>query len=323
MRHPRLLSALPPLTFILLALLLALAPASADAADEPRTWAVVPASADGPDGRGEFSYVAQPGDTVVDHAAVRNFGTSPLTVALSVLDATQTEDGTFELLEPDAEPAGVGAWMRLEQGELTVPPRSSVVVPFTLELPASAEPGDHAGGLIAVSVVQQEDGTAVQYRVGSRVHVRVGGSISASLDLASSGGRYQLPAGPLAPGLLALELSAENTGNLRLAPAVTAQATALFGLWTAEVPLDDFDELLPGSTVTRPLVIHDVPAFGPVWITMDVNQATSRGQDATEATAVTPVTVMVWAVPWAALVALALVAAAVTALLLLRRARRT
>jgi hypothetical protein len=316
MRHLRLFTALP-----LVALLVSFAPAAAKASDEPRTWAVVPATADGPDGRGEFSYVAEPGDVVADHVAVRNFGTSPLTVELSVQDATQSDDGTFELLEPEDQPSSVGAWVRLEQRALTVPPRSSVVVPFTFEVPVSAEPGDHAAGLIAVSVVEQADGSAVQYRVGSRMHVRVGGAITASLELTSSDARYELPSGPFARGALALEASVENTGNLRLTPAVTARASTLLGLWTAERRLD-FDELLPGSTVSRLLVIDDVPAFGPVWITIDVDASTSRGQDARDATAVEPLTVLVWAVPWAALVVLALVVVAAAALLVIRRARR-
>jgi hypothetical protein len=322
-----LLAALPLLaaSALLTGLPLLTAPGAASASTvvEPRTWAIVPADADGPDGRGEFGYVAEPGSAVADHAAVRNFGTSPLTVELSVQDAAQADDGAFVLLDPGEEPNGVGTWVRLEQRELTVPPRSSTVVPFTLEIPADAEPGDHAGGLIAVSVVERTDGSSVHYRVGSRVHVRVGGSIAASLDLASSGGRYSLPAGPLAPGALALEVVADNTGNLRLTPTVTARASALFGLWTAEGRLDDVGELLPGSTVSRPLVLDGVPALGPVWITLDVDGATSRGQDATDATTVKPLTVVVWAVPWAALVTLALVVAVVVALLMIRRARRT
>ncbi|MFT4284739.1 MAG: DUF916 domain-containing protein [Protaetiibacter sp.] len=317
MRHPRLLTALP-----LLALLAALAPATASAADDTRTWAVVPAAADGPDGRGEFSYIAQPGEAVVDHAAVRNFGTSPLTVELSVQDATQSEDGTFELLEPEEEPSGVGAWVRLEQHQLTVPPRSSLVVEFTLEVPAGAEPGDHAGGLVAVSAVEQEDGSAVQYRVGSRLHVRVGGSIAASLALASSGGRYDQPAGPLAPGTLALEVSAENTGNLRLAPTLTARASTLFGVWTTETQLADYGELLPGSRVARPVVLDGAPPLGPVWITIDVAGTSSRGQDATDATTAKPLTVVVWAMPWIPLALLAVAALALAAGLGIRRARR-
>lgn len=316
----------PPLVVALLAaLLLAGAPAaSAAPADDEDvlTWAVAPASAEGPDGRGLIEIVAEPGDVYLDRIAVRNLGTEPLTLELHGQDAVQTLEDAFRVLSPDEESHGVGSWLRLGADEVTVPPRGHVVVEVALDIPAGAEPGDHAGGIVAAATVAQPGGGTVRYQVGTRVHVRVAGPVEPALATNGLDARYEGVLDPFGAGSLAIATAIENTGTVRLRPVAGVRVSSLFGLWEGRAPLGDTGELLPGGAVAVAAELAGVPALGPLWIEVTFPSVESRGQDVTATTKVESATIVVWAVPWTLLVALlVLVLAAVLVAILLRRRR--
>lgn len=317
------LAAIALIGVLMAALLPSLAHAAADDPAGPSTWAVAPASADGPDGRSDFDYVVEPDDTYADHVAVRNFGEQPLTVTLYAQDAVQTPDDAFHVLTPDEKASGIGAWVSIETTEVTVPARENVVVPFTIAVPADAEPGDHAGGIVAVSSPAEGDGAEVQYRVGARIHLRIAGAVDASLDVNTLDGRYETRWAPFASAPLDVTATLTNTGNVRVSPVAEVRVTGLFGWWTDTAPLEGLDEILREGAQSGSVRIPDAPPIGPLWVTVDVVEVTSAGQDVTEITGVSSRTVVVWAMPWVllAVVALLLVAIAV-AVVNLRRRRR-
>lgn len=283
----------------LVAWLVPAAPATADSGSGRQTWALVPATAKGPDGRGALEYLTAPGAKQRDRVAVRNFGEQPLTVALYAQDATQTSRNSFELLTPEEPARGVGAWVRLDKAEVRVPAHGDVVVGFTLRVPANAEPGDHAGGIVAVSRAEAtRNGPAVQYRVGTRVHVRVEGPVTPALDLVLDDAGFAGAPNPVSPGALQLETRLTNAGNVRLAPTLRVRAQALFGLWSTVRDAEQ-DELLAGGNLASSIEVPDVPPLGPLWVTVEVVEVGSRGQDVTTAVSVAERTVVVWAAPWA------------------------
>lgn len=291
--------------------------------DETRTWALVPSSAEAPDGRGRFEYTVEPGQTITDHVAVRNLGTEPLTLDVYAQDAASTPTSPFELLTPDEEALRVGAWTHLAEPTVTVPARGVVVIPFALDVPDDAEPGDHAGGIVAVSTVDDVADAALQYRVGTRVYVRVAGTATPALDVDHLEGHYRGRLSPVASGTLAITATVVNTGNVRLVPTATAHVRSLFGIWEAEVALDEVGELLPGGAATTTGELASAPPLGPLWVTVEFDDVTSRDQDVTDAVHVTTRTVRVWATPWVALATVACLAiAAVIGARGLRRRRR-
>lgn len=293
----------------------------------PDTWALVPASAEGPDGRAVLEYIVDPEQAYTDHVAVRNLGEQALTVSLHAQDAVQGPDGGFDLSGPEDQAAQVGAWVELETTQVTVPPREHVIVPFTLDIPADAEPGDHAGGIVAVSQVEDGAGPAVQYRVGTRVHIRVAGPVDAALDVDALRGHHETRWTPFAAAPLDVDATLVNTGNVRVTPQARINVSGLFGWWSDSAPLAGIDELLPGGEQGVTARLTDVPPIGPLWVTVDVVEVSSRDQDLTEATTVSSRTVVVWAVPWVLAGAIVLLlAAGVIAIVNLRRraaARRT
>lgn len=298
--------------------------AATDEGSGAQTWAVAPADANGPDGRAGFDYVVEPDDVYSDSVAVRNLGEQPLTVTLYAQDAVQTPDNAFEVLTPDETGRRIGAWLTLDATEVTVPARDDVIVPFTITVPADAEPGDHAGGIVAVSTPTAGEGATVQHRVGTRIHLRVAGPVDAALDVDTIDGRYETRWAPLATAPLDITATLENTGNVRVSPDARVEVDGLFGWWSTAAPLDGFDEILPDGAQSAVARLGDVPPIGPLWITVDVLEVSSAGQDVTELTAVTSHTVVVWAVPWTLLIviALLLIAGAIAVVNLRRRRAR-
>lgn len=289
-----------------------------------QTWALVPASADGPDGRGRFDYTIEPGDRYEDFVAVRNLGEEPLTVDVYAQDASQTVDSDFELLPPDETSTRIGAWLSFAQDSVTIEPRSFAVIPFALDVPADVEPGDHAAGLVAVSALDTSTpGAAVQYRVGTRMHVRIAGPVEPSMRIDRIRGGYAPTWSPFGSSDLSVDATLVNDGNIRLTPRATVTITGVLGLWADSVAVEDVAELLPGGATTVAAALEGVPQIGPLWVTVGVDRLTSRDQDVSELVAVPDATVVVWAVPWVALTAIALlVVAALIAIRNLRLRRR-
>lgn len=315
------------LTLAVLLLLLPAAavstPTAAASDAPPTTWGVTPSDADGPDGRPAFTYIAEPGERYDDHLAVRNFGTEPLRVRLYASDATNAPDGSFTVLARDEKSVGAGSWVRLDRARVLVPARSSVVVPISIGVPADAEPGDHAAGVLASVTTRGGKGSsvAVERRAGTRIYLRVAGPISPEVaveDLrASYGGSWN----PFRKGTTTVSYTLRNTGNLRLDVDSRATASGPFGLLAAGARPPGVSELLPGSSVEASTEVADAWPLVRMSLSATVTPLASAGDELGALAEPTTETVSYWAFhpTWTILV-LTLVVLALT--WWLRRRRR-
>jgi len=271
-------------------------------------WGIGPASADGLDGRPRFEYVVEVGDRYDDAVAITNFGTAPLEVDLYASDALPTEDGGFAVAAGDDPTVGLGAWVLLKQRTVVVPSREVVVIPFSLSVPADAEPGDHAGGILAsVTTIVSADGGSVERenRLGTRMHVRVAGPIEPAVGVELGPADHDQPINPVRAGAMTVAHTVVNDGNIRLDVDRTVEVSSLFGWWSTQVDAGPVSDLLPGSAVSTVTELDGVPPLGPLTVTVRAAPGGSAGQalpDLTEASS----RVTVWAVPWPQLVALAI-----------------
>lgn len=139
-----------PCVLLLSALLLLLGATPPAQAAENGEWAVYPAAAQ-LGSRPYFFLTADPGSTVTDRVTVANKTAAPLTFRLYGADAYNTDrDGGFAVRTQQEKQTGAGAWITPERTRITVPARSAVTVPYTLSVPADADPGDHPGALVAL-----------------------------------------------------------------------------------------------------------------------------------------------------------------------------
>ena len=311
--------------------------ASSKAPAQPRsaapirvTFGIEPASTTGADGRPNFSFGVTPGAVLFDQVALLNYSTVPLTLQVYARDAIETTEGGFGLLPAAATSRGVGAWISGPPGDaaVLVPPRTSsndpgqTVVPFTLRVPAGAEPGDHVGGIIATLQTEGKNASGqrvvLDQRVGTRVFVRVSGQIAPKVAVRDVHAGYSGTIDPFGQGTVDVRYVVANVGNVDV--GLTGQTVSVSGLVAdshsgrfAPIPL-----LLPGSSVSEVAVIHGVWPQFLLHSSVTVDPVLTNGTGSEPLNSVSASTT-VWAIPWALLVLILVILAVVV---YLRRGRK-
>jgi hypothetical protein len=291
------------------------------------TFGIAPANAKGPDGRGYFSFGATPGARISDRLAVTNYSGQTLSLTLHASDAANTAEGDFALLPPNSPAPVFGDWVGLPAGRvnLTIGPRATIVVPFQISVPSSADPGDHIGGILATltSAVIGNSGQRLKLleSVGTRIFVRVSGPLHPGLTVAGLRIRYRGALNPIGKGTVSLIYTVKNTGNVGLGGRQTVWVSGLFGSKTYAKSVPDVQLLLPGYSITRtvslPRVFPELSMKAHVLISPLVIPGSilppsgPYRQD-----------LSFWAIPWILLAIVAGILAGLAALILRRRRRR-
>ena len=287
----------------------------ATAADDERA-SIQPAKAGGQT-RLHFILDLRPSTTTRDSLTLANRSTEPVTFDLYAADAFNDAQGAFVLRRADDAKVGLGAWVVLPTDHVTVPAQSTSQVDFDVVVPASATPGDHAGGIVALA--RGGDGfpgsgnVALRIRngVGVRIYGRVHGPATPALAIT------RLDVNPKRPlsSQFGLSTSAEvvyevkNTGNVRLIPTIEVEVgNAVTGRMPQEK--QQLPELLPGQSTTARQTVDDLASTGRAKVKVVATAQTARAVRTTT----------VWVVPWLLLGLVALVV--VTVVALLRRRRR-
>ena len=267
------------------------------------TFGTQTASASQPDGRGYYDFGSGPGGQIVDHLAVRNYSLQAITVSLKATDAVNTPQGGLAALPVNESPRDVGIWIQLPGDDLTltIPARHYVIVPFRVEVPRTATPGDHVGAITATlqSSIISKSGQKVRLlqTAGSRVFLRVSGPLRPGLAVAGLSVRYQGTWNPAGKGRAIIAYSVRNTGNVGLGGKQTVYVSGLFGSKKTAVLVRDVQLLLPGYSVRQRISIAGIipevrdtahVSVSPLYIPGSVQPASG------------PFTASVsfWAVPW-------------------------
>ncbi|HET6914954.1 MAG TPA: DUF916 domain-containing protein [Acidimicrobiales bacterium] len=265
-------------------------------------WGVAPATtATNQKSRPFFDYRQPAGGTIHDAISIANLGDFPLTFDLYTADGFNLSNGAFALRGKADPRRDVGMWTSLSVPAVTVPPHDQAIVPFTISVPLDVTPGDHAGGIVALArpVAAPAPGSQVVTRqgVGARIYLRVPGPLHPSLAITSLD--LQARTGAFGGGKADVQAVLVNTGNTRVDAIVRFRGAGPFGLGAKTLPAIHLDSLLPGSRIHLQEKWSGLPVAGPYRVTLSVTsaEATARGS----ATA--------WIIPWAILVAIALLAA--------------
>jgi len=322
-------TSLAPVIVALLAtvglLVVATPPVAATADEGDVSWGVRTASNDQGADRQNFGYEIDPGAAVDDAFVISNHDVLPLDLALYGADGFTTEAGQLDVVTQDTESVALGAWIDFAADSVTVPAGESVEVPFTVNVPENAEPGDYAGAVItSLGQPSQEQGLSVDRRLGIRIHLRVGGELAPALTVADMRVDYSGTFNPFGTGDATVSYTLENTGNARLTAGQSVSIAGAFGMLPAEATdLGVVPELLPGeSWKVSTRIAGVIPTF---WLSATTVVTLESASNETGDASIAPVeaTATTWAVPWAMLVLILLAAALVVgAVLLARRVRR-
>lgn len=215
--------------------------------EAPVSWSVRPATDEGPDGRSWVELDVDPGSVVRQYLAVRNLGTVDATFRITAKDGYYTASGRFNMLESAEQNIGAGLWVDVA-AEVAVAARQTVVVPYSITVPANATPGDHAAGVAASIVSTGASGSGdqlqVESRMGFKVLLRASGELAPAAVLEDVVAGYRVSWNPFSPGSMDVEYTVRNTGNTRLLLKDVVTAAGAKG----EVALADAGkELFPGQ----------------------------------------------------------------------------
>jgi hypothetical protein len=287
-------------------------------------WSISPSSTTGPDQRLKFSYTnIEPGATVSDHLAVLNYSRQQVDFEIYGTDATgTTAQNSLQLMPAGQKPTDIGSWVTVggHAGLLSViiPAGQGVVEPFSVNVPRQATPGDHTGGLIAsVSLPEAKGKGAVVYqdvRIAVPLELRVIGPLHAGLSVESISGTFHNSVNPFATGSATVSFFLHNTGNVRLAGQQTAWVTGLLGT-SVKVKLPAMPTVLPGDSVEISGKARGLYPAGPFTAHVVVTPTAPAGAVAlTKPLGTATGTASLFAVPWAAIVVLLLIAGVIVGL---------
>ena len=132
---------------------------------------------------GWFKYTVDPGTTIEDFVVISNVGTEETSVDLRSNDAIITDDGAFTIISNELENKEVGNWVKLTNNKIDLPASKGVKIPFKINIPANAKPGEYAGGLSITEIDKGDPSVAplsVRTRIGNRIYITVKGDINVS-----------------------------------------------------------------------------------------------------------------------------------------------
>jgi hypothetical protein len=167
-----------------------------------------------PNGGEWFAVDGDPGRPATVEAVIANPRSQPVHVRLTTADI-HFDGEDPQLVEPARD---VGTWIGLPVRELVLAPASEQSLRFTLHVPATAEPGDHIGAVIAENV-PDPGGAGIQVitRAATRFYVTVPGAVRAKLRIERVTVRKD---GAIAPRWADVTVLVHNTGNVKLATTV-------------------------------------------------------------------------------------------------------
>jgi len=278
------------------------------------SWGARPDDTAQGEGRPNFVYDLAPGDELSDALLVTNRGEEPIELAVYAADGKTTADGTLDLLPSGEESTELGAWIDVEQDSVALAPDESASVPFDLAVPADAQPGDYAAGVVAAMRVEGEDGIVTERRLGSRVLLRVAGDLAPALEVSGLEADFSGGLNPFLPGSATIDVTLTNTGNATLVGGADVSVSGPFGIAARAVDMGEIPELLPGTSLTRTVEVAEA------WPLIVFNTEVAASADVVvregavpppTATVTDEASTQTWAVPWTLLVVVVLLIALV------------
>ncbi len=182
---------------------------------------------DNPRTKSIFVFTLNPGDRVEDGVRVINNTEEEKTLMVYAVDSVVSSGGAFACAQFNDPKTDVGSWIKLKKNEVTLPPLSNEIIPFSIEAPASVDVGEHNGCIVIQEkktdkAQSSRQGINLTFRTGLRVAVLIPGEIKRELEIVSfditpSKGQYLAKA------------KVRNKGNVSIDSDVKVQVDYFFG----------------------------------------------------------------------------------------------
>ena len=241
---------------------------------------------------GHFTHALEPGVSIDDSIEIFNFTDESQRFDLYGADLVTTPEGAFAPAARDADPLDSGAWITLDNASVEVPPRQSLVVPFTVTVPAGTTPGDHPGTIVVEKRAARVSGSgvAIQPRLALRVLLTVPGEVDIGTEFGALRASRE-------DGGVRFTLPVRNTGNVTFTAIGTVEVVtrSLTGTDRIELTLQPPDlYAVPGGEATLQALWEDPPWLGRAQANAQVDVVVGERDPVVHTTE----TVTVWIVPW-------------------------
>lgn len=201
-----------------------------------------------------FIIQAENGLTYQNEVRVTNTGDAAGTAHLYAVDATTgANSGPVYLASTDPR-TDVGAWISLDQHELTLEPGESRIVKFTMIVPRDARPGQHLGGLVSENAqleTQAQTGAlqvSLQHRMVAAVQVILPGPVVEQLAVTDVNTTVEA-------GFQLLRIGLRNDGTEMVKPAGTVEIVDAHGQTVQKLKLQ-LESILPQNEIQYPISIE-------------------------------------------------------------------
>lgn len=172
----------------------------------------------------------------------RTLTLTPSTANFGAKDETGEPDFAF-----DAPTADLAAWIKIDLEPVTLDPGETKEIPFTIAVPADAEPGGHYAGIFFASGGTASSGgqIGVQSKLGSLVILTVEGNIreQAAISKVTLDGPTSMSRPPVD-----FNIRVKNSGNVHIKPKGKVTILNMFGGEVDTLTLPQEKNVLPGQT---------------------------------------------------------------------------
>ncbi|MFB7608733.1 COG1470 family protein [Streptomyces gardneri] len=220
---------------------------------------------------GHFGYALKAGARIEDSAVIHNTSDEARTFHVYAADVTNAAGGGLAPAQEGQKMAAVGAWLKLgSEATVTVQPKSSATVRFSLAVPVGTPPGSYLGSLVtALRTPAVSGGVNTETRIARLVELTVPGTADLQITLTELEHR---PAG----GGEEFTVTVRNTGNVLYTFAGTLNMTG--GSSARTVPLTPTGiYVIPGGSATLTGRLADLPALGRRAVTASVTATVPGG----------------------------------------------
>jgi hypothetical protein len=174
-----------------------------------------------------FVFTVDPGQKADNAVKIYNNGEGEKTIDVYAVDSQISSGGAFACSQKVDERRNVGSWVKLSKQSVTLASGETETIPFNLEVPGNAAPGEH-NGCIAIQESDQTpqaagNGIALSFRSAIRVSVTVKGELKKELAFTRlEGGRGK-------EDKIAVNAALRNTGNVSLDTDIDVRVKSIFG----------------------------------------------------------------------------------------------
>jgi hypothetical protein len=175
-----------------------------------------------------FIFTLESGRRGDDGVRINNNTDAEKSIDVYAVDSQVSSGGAFACAQKVDEPHSVGSWIKLEQNQVTLSPKKSEIIPFSLAVPKRTASGEYNGCIVVQEASQKPtaagNGIALSFRSAIRVAVTVPGDLKKGLLFT------RLDSQQTEGDKRVISISLKNQGNVSLDTDVDVTIRSV--LWT-------------------------------------------------------------------------------------------